>query len=313
MAKKAYQKPTIDIEEAVNHINRYSLPYGLCKGAGIDTDGMTPREAWEAWENKTGKTKAQAEKEHWGEDKGKEKKKEKDREEPKKPKELSDFSDTYNAPKWANSEETKKKIADAIDYVYSKYDLTKLKSVNVRYMKRAFASANHSTLNIASSFLLDPNGEAARGKRVFDSNMEFRIKRLEKNIADESDEEIKKYYQKRLEKIKNGFKRFNVIYPDDALKSVVVHELGHTLSAQYFGLITGGDSTVVKHGKVSASSARQKIAEAYFTCLKNGEIYSISEYAQQNVNEFFAESFAMKEMGREELPPTVKKLFEEIL
>lgn len=27
---------------------------------------MTPREAWDAWQNKTGKTKAEAEKEHWG-------------------------------------------------------------------------------------------------------------------------------------------------------------------------------------------------------------------------------------------------------
>lgn len=64
--KKKYVSPTIDVEEAVNHINRYSLPYGLCKGVGINTEGMTPREAWEAWENKTGKTKEQAEKEHWG-------------------------------------------------------------------------------------------------------------------------------------------------------------------------------------------------------------------------------------------------------
>lgn len=78
MPKKSYSTPEINVEEAVNHINRYSLPYGLCKGVGIDTDGMTPREAWEAWENKTGKTKAQAEKEHWGED-SKEQKKEKEK------------------------------------------------------------------------------------------------------------------------------------------------------------------------------------------------------------------------------------------
>lgn len=32
------------------------LPYGLCKSIGIDTTGMTPTEAWEAYENETGKT-----------------------------------------------------------------------------------------------------------------------------------------------------------------------------------------------------------------------------------------------------------------
>lgn len=67
--KKKYDTPEIDIEEATNGGNRYSLPYGLCKSVGINTEGMTPREAWEAWQNKTGKTKAEAEKEHWGEDK----------------------------------------------------------------------------------------------------------------------------------------------------------------------------------------------------------------------------------------------------
>lgn len=67
--KKKYDTPEIDIEEATNGGNRYSLPYGLCKSVGINTEGMTPREAWSAWQNKTGKTKAEAEKEHWGEDK----------------------------------------------------------------------------------------------------------------------------------------------------------------------------------------------------------------------------------------------------
>lgn len=47
--------------------NRFSLPYGLCAGLGINTDGMTPREAWDAYMNATGKSKTQAENEHWGE------------------------------------------------------------------------------------------------------------------------------------------------------------------------------------------------------------------------------------------------------
>lgn len=67
--RKDYITPTIDIIEGDfdgGSGNRYSLPYGLCKGAGIDTDGMTPREAWEAYTNKTGVSKKQAEEAHWG-------------------------------------------------------------------------------------------------------------------------------------------------------------------------------------------------------------------------------------------------------
>lgn len=32
------------------------LPYGLCKDVGIDTEGMTPREAWDAYYQKTGES-----------------------------------------------------------------------------------------------------------------------------------------------------------------------------------------------------------------------------------------------------------------
>lgn len=67
--KKKYTSPDIDIAETKDDErhdgNKYSLPYGLCKGEGIDTEGMTPREAWEAYENKTGISKKEAEKKHW--------------------------------------------------------------------------------------------------------------------------------------------------------------------------------------------------------------------------------------------------------
>ena len=72
--KKKYESPSLEIvggetnntENEGEGGNRYSLPYGLCKEAGIDTTGMRPREAWKALESKTGKTKEQFEKEHWG-------------------------------------------------------------------------------------------------------------------------------------------------------------------------------------------------------------------------------------------------------
>ncbi len=86
--KKKYDTPEIEIEEATNGGNRYSLPYGLCKSVGINTEGMTPREAWEAWQNKTGKTKAEAEKEHWGKTANE-----------KQPAEKEDNSTTYSAQK----------------------------------------------------------------------------------------------------------------------------------------------------------------------------------------------------------------------
>ena len=41
------------------------LPYGLCKSVGIDTEGMSPKEAWEAYYTKTGVKPEEAYKEHF--------------------------------------------------------------------------------------------------------------------------------------------------------------------------------------------------------------------------------------------------------
>ena len=46
-----------DEEESTKHIHgNTKIPYGLCKAAGINTEGMTPSEAWEALEGKLGIT-----------------------------------------------------------------------------------------------------------------------------------------------------------------------------------------------------------------------------------------------------------------
>ena len=145
--KKKYVSPTIDVEEAVNHINRYSLPYGLCKGEGINTEGMTPREAWEAWENKTGKTKEQAEKEHWGEDKGKEKNKEEDRGETGK-----------ERSRIKSIDELRKQIADFGNLV------DKAKSLNIEYKEpRESAYTEDMQDNVISEIA---GGDLTRGSCV---------------------------------------------------------------------------------------------------------------------------------------------------
>lgn len=46
------------------------LPYALCKETGINTEGMTPREAWEAYEGKTGKSAESAKSEKMGDNSG---------------------------------------------------------------------------------------------------------------------------------------------------------------------------------------------------------------------------------------------------
>nr|DAU28831.1 MAG TPA: Putative zinc-binding metallo-peptidase [Caudoviricetes sp.] len=81
--RKKYTSPSIEIvydrdesDEGEGKGNKFSLPYGLCASVGIDTTGMRPREAWEAYEQATGKTKKEAEKEHWDKEERKNEKEE---------------------------------------------------------------------------------------------------------------------------------------------------------------------------------------------------------------------------------------------
>jgi hypothetical protein len=43
-----------DDDDSHNTGSMYKIPYGLCSNEGIDTEGMTPTEAWEAYQAKTG-------------------------------------------------------------------------------------------------------------------------------------------------------------------------------------------------------------------------------------------------------------------
>lgn len=89
------------------------LPYGLCKSIGIDTTGMTPTEAWEAYENETGKSADEmyAEKAEKGEGKVI------DAENPEG--EGEDYSSMSEDDLKQKADEIQKKIDDAMDKAVS--------------------------------------------------------------------------------------------------------------------------------------------------------------------------------------------------
>jgi hypothetical protein len=56
---------------------------------------------------------------------------------------------------------------------------------------------------------------------------------------------------------------------------------------------------------------KEKWDSAFQKSFDTGDIYNLSEYGAHNVKEFFAESFAAREMG-ETLPDYVEELFVEV-
>ena len=196
--KKKYDTTEIDIEEATNGGNRYSLPYGLCKSVGINTEGMTPREAWEAWQNKTGKTKAEAEKEHWG--------KTADEKQPKN----ENISDKKSEESTSNNEKGEQaKETKNLERAYS----STRKGVREDLARRAQESRSFSEYKSGSA-TDSYNSDVSR----FDSNVNELIQRYGKNstLTDKDWEDVYSIadrYAQSLEKYTDETNRNEASYP----------------------------------------------------------------------------------------------------
>ena len=97
----------------------------------------------------------------------------------------------------------------------------------------------------------------------------------------------------------------------EAVKSVVSHEYGHIIADQYFGQISGVKANA-NWSSPEAVDFRRRWSEAFTKAKESGDIYNLSQYASTNSYEFFAESFAAREMG-EKLPDYVESLMKEVL
>lgn len=316
--KKKYDTLEIDIEEATNGGNRYSLPYGLCKSVGINTEGMTPREAWEAWQNKTGKTKEEAEKEHWGKTADE---KQPQNENPKKGektienavKKAKNFAETVSY-KGVKNIDSLNKINEFYENLSKKYNLEKLESIGVDNKADPWARAiGGRHLRISKSFLEHPESKKVRRSTTeYTKFIDDSIKKYNEaidSIKDQPGRAYKNYIKNATEQIKKleedrKYSRHNVVYGDDEIRSVVTHEVGHLLAEQRF---QHSSRSYAEYGNT------QKIRKAFEQAKENGDIYKISKYASKSPQEFFAECFTMYELGKEELPTNIKNTIEEVL
>lgn len=124
-----------------------------------------------------------------------------------------------------------------------------------------------------------------------------------------------------LEKL-TKWKRHNVISSaENMLKDVITHEYGHTLMFRKIRKEreAGGTFEVdygIRKAKFYNLSEQQTktwelVKDTLHKARKNGDIYEISAYSNTNPHEFFAESFAMREIG-EKLPDYIEKMLKEV-
>lgn len=257
--KKKYDTPEIDIEEATNGGNRYSLPYGLCKSVGINTEGMTPREAWNAWQNKTGKTKAEAEKEHWG--------KTADEKKPQN-ENISDKKSEASTPN--NEKDEQAKETKNVERAYS----STRKGVSEDLARMAKESRSFSEYKSGSA-TASYNSDVSR----FDSNVNGLIQRYGKNstLTDKDWEDVYSIadrYAQSLEKYTDETNRNEASYPSwfiagparyNAKKNEALMNRSQALYENYKDRIDPDDNVYLKKIKAILTNASIKSNDAAAT------------------------------------------------
>lgn len=216
-------------------------------------------------------------------------------------------------------------VNKTLDSLTNKYSIKKYENVTVKSLRSGtIARANAESLDIGKQFVNIK--EVPDDARRWKENLAV----AKKNIQLYQDllgntEKIKRYSTYQLNKLKKElryneetlkYSRWHVGETETDvnryIKAMISHEYGHTLADQYFGQINGLSVIKDEARKQTSYVMRNKVADVFKEAKKSGDIYKLSMYASTNVQEFFAEAFAAREMG-EKLPDYFVTMLEEVL
>lgn len=308
-----YKKTNVeDDEKSGGGGNRNALAYGLLQGAGVNTHGLTPSQAWDLvsqmnlmdshrWKRTDeDKSDIKAKKEEF-------KKQGKDLEKLKKT--AMQYAMNVNFDGVGNLPALEEAI-DTVAELMDEYGLRKLHNERVKNLGRAMGAANGSLLNIGQQLIRNPNAAYRICVDGYKKTEKEEIRSIQENLNLTQDLLKKQKMQERLQELfrQQPYSRHNVIYKGEEVKSVITHEMGHVLAAQKFGGFISK-----KLGGNTNSDENKKIRACYIESLKNGDIKKISAYAEKSPDEFFAECFTMYKMGKEKLPKNIEKMIKEVL
>lgn len=187
------------------------------------------------------------------------------------------------------------KINSGLSYVYNNVcKFATFKEIKKSRMK-ALAGANEHLLVIGSMF----NFDEQKCKEEFDNEVTNWIRDNEKAIerVEQSNSLNNRQKMARIKQYQENirYKRFGVYSsPEDFIKETIIHELGHTIAHQ----------AINKDRKIM-----YLIGQAWNKANQNGDIYNISQYANTNHQEFFAECFLQYNIG-EQQPDYIKDMIE---
>lgn len=196
-------------------------------------------------------------------------------------------------------------INKTLDELQRKYPSKKYSKI-VGKKQKATASANYETLTINGSKIGSKEGaETFEIMRKWD---QYTLKTLRAKYPGNMPPDVAKKVEKLEQNLR--FDRWSISNTYGA-RATITHEYAHTLSDQYFGMI---NDTIANPNEKSAEclAIRRKIDATRKKAWETGDIFSVSKYAATDDDEFFAEVFAMREMG-EKIPDYFDEMLEEAL
>ena len=190
----------------------------------------------------------------------------------------------------------------------TKYPTLPLENIKGNSRIKAVAQSHHALLEINGKKLGDMDTSVWEANRLW---YEASISDIE---ARYSDGKIPKDLQRRLDDMRKKlqYERWAISKTYGSV-GTIAHEYGHILSDQYFGMINHGLANPAYNDpqKQQEMTARVNLVnDAYKKAIQTGDIYRISQYGATDADEFFAETFAAREMG-ETLPDYITKMLEE--
>lgn len=214
-----------------------------------------------------------------------------------------------------------------LEHLTTKYGESDFDTIGYAPRGNFLAHANGQIIEAQAKFI---NGDKKHMKDLFDesvtnfkSNRLNAIKSYNENYLDNP-----AYNQAKVKKaIKTwekdlDYSRFNAFTsPETMVRDVITHEYGHSLmfraikkeieAAPKRTLSYGSQTRLVPSITKNETKAWKAVDDAYRKAIKTKDIHKISKYASTEPDEFFAETFAMRENG-EDLPDYIESMLKEV-
>jgi putative component of toxin-antitoxin plasmid stabilization module len=199
---------------------------------------------------------------------------------------------------------TVKTVIDKLQQKYSK-KIKEIKETDKKGYSAYFSSDN--IFHVNPEFLKNPS-KVTEINEQWQKGLKNELAKYEINkILYEKTGNLKdvEKFGKQIDKIKKDlkFSRYNVIYKEKEIETVLTHEYGHFLSMN----LLDRSSDEYNHEKALL------IKNTYKEAKKKDDVYKISKYATENIDEFFADTFTIYEMGQEKLPNYLEDMVKKVI